>query len=679
MSTRQSGKMVDPCPSIDTIHPDVLKQFPHLFEPLSIGNLCIRNRVFISAHTTVLAENGGPGEKLIAFLEAKAKGGAGLIVSEAVNAHPSGSESKHELCSWEPTFAEGLKKLRERLDLYGTILFVQLFHSGGGGTHAGMMEKSPNIQPSNISFLCEGLVGTSHALRLEEVEDLIQGFAKSALICKDNGAHGVEVASAHGYLIHRFLSPLHNQRTDRFGGDFNKRLNFLREILIAIRKKVGEGFPVGVRIGCDDFIEESLSNDDVIKICKTLDQEKLVDFLDITGSHEFINRSLIHHYAVMDDKLGHMVPKVSNIRKAVSVPVFHAGRIINPRQAEDILAAGDIDMAGMTRASIADPNLIKKTVEQREADIIYCSGCAQVCTGRVNRGMNVTCIQNPFTGREHAWGELTNAVKKKKIVVIGGGPAGMSFAWVAASRGHEVSLYDNHHELGGQILLAEQLPLCLELGTIARNLSRQVYQAGVKVYLNTSATCEIVMAQSPDEVVLATGSKPYLPLKVQGINQDHVFTLERAFAQPDLLGKSVLLIDNDGHQKGASTAAWLIKIGKKIQVVTEFSHVGCHFEMAMLGIRIDQMFFRNKIAIYPNYRLIEVGRKSVFLKDNYADTDFEIKDIDSVVVLYPPIAQTDLEEDLRDKVKKLHLIGDCLTPRNIEYATFIGARLARSI
>ncbi len=679
MSTRRSGKMVDPCPSLDTIHPDVLKQFPHLFEPLSIGNLYIRNRVFISAHTTMLAENGGPGEKLIAFLEAKAKGGAGLIISEAVNAHPSGSESKNELCSWEPFFPEGLKKLRERLDLYGTIFFVQLFHSGGGGTHAGIMEKGPNIQPSNISFLCEGLVGTSHALRLEEVEDLIEGFAKSALICKDNGAHGVEVAAAHGYLIHRFLSPLHNQRIDRFGGDFNKRLTFLREILIAIRKKVGGDFPIGVRIGCDDFIQESLSNDDIIKICKTLEQEKLVDFFDITGSHEFIDRSLIHHYAVMDDKLGHMVPEVSNIHRAVSVPVLHAGRIINPRQAEDILAAGHIDMAGMTRASIADPNFIKKTVEQREADIIYCVGCAQACMGRVNRNQHVTCFQNPFTGREHVWGELTNTTNRKKIVVDGGGPAGMSFAWVAASRGHEVNLYDDHHELGGQVLLAEQLPLCLELGTVARNLSRQVYQAGVEVYLNTSATSETVIAQNPDEVVLATGSKPYLPQNVQGINQNHVFTFERAFTQPDLLGDSVLLIDNDGHQRGASTAAWLIKIGKKVQVVTEFSHIGSNFEMSLLRVRIYQIFFKNKIPLYPHYRLIEIGRKSVFFKDNYADTDLEIKGIDSVVVLYPPIAQTELEKDLRASGKKLHLIGDCLTPRNIEYASFVGARLGRSI
>ena len=398
MSMQRIGEMVYPCPRTDTIDPAVLKQFPHLFTALDIGKIRVRNRIFISAHTTVLAENGGPGEKLIAFLEAKAKGGAGLIFTEAVNAHPSGSENMHELCSWEPFFAKGLRKLRERLDLYGTILFAQLFHSGGGGTHAGIMEKGPNLQPSNVSFPCEGLVGTSHALRLEEIEDLIEGFAKSSLICKDNGAHGVEVASAHGYLIHRFLSPLHNHRTDRFGGDFNKRLNFLREILIAIRKQVGEDFPVGVRIGCDDFIPESLSNDDMVEICKTLDQEKLVDFLDITGSHEFINRSLIHHYGVMDDKLGHMVPKVANIRKAVSVPVLHAGRIINPRQAEDILAAGVIDMAGMTRASIADPNFIRKTIEQREADIIYCVGCAQACMGRVNRSQHVTCIQNPFTG-----------------------------------------------------------------------------------------------------------------------------------------------------------------------------------------------------------------------------------------------------------------------------------------
>jgi hypothetical protein len=381
----------------------------------------------------------------------------------------------------------------------------------------------------------------------------------------------------------------------------------------------------------------------------------------------------------MDDKAGHMVSNVANIRKAVSVPVLHAGRIINPRQAEDLIAAGHLDMAGMTRASIADPGFLRKTVEQREADIIYCVGCGQACMGRVNRNQHVTCIQNPLTGREHKWGKLIRAKERKKIVVIGGGPAGMSFSMTAASRGHEVILYDAQHELGGQILLAEQLPLSLELGTVARNLSRQTYQSGVRVHLKTEANADTVCLENPDEIVLATGSKPYLPDNISGINQDHVFTLERAFMCPDLLGNSVLLIDNDGHQRGASTAAWLIKTGKKVSVASEFSLIGCHFEMALFRLRIYQMFFKHKIPLYPHYRLIEIGRKSVFFKDIYADTDLEIKGIDSVVILYPPVALTDLENDLIGRMQKIHLIGDCLTPRNIEYATFIGTRLGRSI
>src|SRR5690606_26090983 len=667
------------CPSADTAPPEVLKRYPYLFRPLYLKGLCIRNRVFISAHTTMLAEDGGIGDKLLSFLEAKARGGAGLIFTEAVNVDPSGSESKIELCSWEPLFVQGLRKLRDRFDLYGTILFVQLFHSGGGGTHAGMMEERPNIQPSPIPIHCEGLMGTGHALRLEEIEGLIQAFARAARICKDNGAHGVEVAAAHGYLVHRFLSPLHNQRDDYFGGDFDRRLNFLREILRATRAVVGEGFPVGVRIGCDDFIEESLSDQDYLSICKALDQEKLIDFLDITGSHEFIQRSLINHYGVMDDRAGHMVSRVARIRGAVSVPVLHAGRIIHPRQAEDILAAGHIDMAGMTRASIADPDFLRKAFEQREADIVYCVGCGQACMGRVNRGQHVTCIQNPFTGREHAWGRPTKTAHRKKIVVIGGGPAGMSFASVAASRGHQITLYDEHHELGGQILLAEQLPLALELGTVARNLSRQVCQVGVKVCLNTSVNSSEIVDQAPDEVVLATGSKPYLPHHLPGINDNHVFTLERAFAHPELLGNSVLLVDNDGHQRGASAAAWLIRNGKKVQVATEFSCVGCNFEMSLFRVRLFQMFFKYKVPLYPHYRLVQIERRSALFKDNYADTDFEIKGIDSVMVIYPPVARSELEEELRQKVKHLHLIGDCLSPRNIEYAVFLGAALARKI
>ena len=355
------------------------------------------------------------------------------------------------------------------------------------------------------------------------------------------------MAAAHGYLIHRFLSPLHNVRTDRYGGNFDKRLNFLRDILVAIREKTGPGYPIGVRIGCDDFLPESLSNDDYVQICRALVQEQLVDYLDITGSHEFLGRSLIHHYGTMDDKLGGMASRVARIREAVSVPVLHAGRIINPRQAEDLLASGALDMAGMTRASIADPEFLKKTAERREEDIRYCSGCAQACMGRVNRGQHVTCIQNPFTGRELVWQDRASSGVRKKIMVIGGGPAGMALSYVAADNGHDVALYDDHHELGGQILLAEQMPLCLELGTVARNLSRQVYRAGVAVHLNTRVTVEMIRAADPDEIVLATGSEPYLPHEVSGIDLPHVFTLETAFINPKGLGESVLLIDNDGR------------------------------------------------------------------------------------------------------------------------------------
>jgi hypothetical protein len=183
----------------------------------------------------------------------------------------------------------------------------------------------------------------------------------------------------------------------------------------------------------------------------------------------------------------------------------------------------------------------------------------------------------------------------------------------------------------------------------------------------------------PDEIVLATGSTPYLPADVKGINLPHVFTLEQAFVNSDRLGRSVLLIDNDGHQRGASLAAWLIKTGKKLTVASEFSHIGCHFEMALFRFRIYQLFFRNRIPLYPHYRLIEIGKRSVFFKDIYADTGLEIKNIDSVVVLYPPVANTGLENQLRGSCERIHLIGDCLTPRNIEYATFVGARLGRNI
>ena len=667
------------CPTFDDLSPEIKKKYPHLFNPLTILDLTIRNRVFISSHATMLAEEYAPGDRLIAYLEKKAIGGAGLIITEAAHPHPSSSEAVNELCIWEPSFSQGLQQLRERLDRYETKLFVQLFHSGGGGTHAGTMEKCPNVTVSNDDMLVEGIPGRAHILHENEIRDLIAGYAQSADVCQRHGAHGIEVSAAHGFLIHRFLSPLNNRRDDHFGGDFDRRLNLLRELFPAIRKEVGPSFPVGIRIGCNDFIKESLSHADIQRICETLDKEHLVDFFDITGSHEFIQRSIVNHYGMMDDKAGHLVEEVGQIKKALSVPVLHAARIINPRQAEDILASSAVDMVGMTRAHISDPELIRKTIQGREEDIIYCVGCSQSCVGRVVHDKHVTCIQNPNTGREFVWANLPEPLHKKRIAVVGGGPAGMAFAWTSQQRGHHVTLFDAKHELGGQILLAEQLPLCKEMGTVARNLSRQVTEAGVDVCLNTRVTVDDFSNSSFDEIVIATGSKAYLPTDVAGMPHAKVFTLEDAIGHPQKLGDHVILIDNDGHQRGASTAVWLIEIGKQLRIVTEFSHVGCHFEFQMLKVRLYQHLYKNRIPMHPNYRWVEVTDTHLTFVDQFASTPFTLDAFDSVVVLYPPQAQAVLGNALGETGIDPHYIGDCLSPRNIEQATFDGVKLARKL
>jgi len=667
------------CPTFDDLSPELQKRYPNLFNPLTILDLTIRNRVFISSHASMLAEDYAPGDRLIAYLEKKAVRGVGLIITESANAHPSSSENVNELCIWEPSFAQGLERLRERLDRYETKLFVQLYHGGGGGTHAGTMEKCANVTVSNDDMLVEGIPGRAHILTENDVWDLIAGFAESAGVCKRHGAHGIEITAAHGFLLHRFLSPLNNRRDDHFGGDFDRRLNLLREMFRAIRKEVGPSFPVGVRIGCNDFLKESLSHADMMRICKTLDQEHLVDFFDMTGSHEFVQRSLVNHYGMMDDKAGHLVEEVGQIKNTLSVPMLHAARIINPRQAEDILASSAVDMVGMTRAHIADPELIRKTVEDRELDILYCVGCSQSCVGRVVHDRHVTCIQNPNTGREFVWANLPNPPKEKRIAVVGGGPAGMAFAWTSGQRGHQVTLFDANHELGGQVLLAEQLPLSKEMGTVARNLSRQVTEAGVEVRLNTRVTVDDIKNGSFDEVIVATGSRPYLPTDVAGMPSAKVFTLEDAVRNPKKLGDRVILIDNDGHQRGASMAAWLIDIGKQLRIVTEFSHLGCHFEFQMLKIRLYQQIYKNKTPVYPNYRWVEITDKSLHFEDQFASTPFTIDAFDSVVVLYPPQAHSSLGEALTEAGIAAHLIGDCLSPRNIEQATFEGVKLARAL
>jgi len=262
---------------------------------------------------------------------------------------------------------------------------------------------------------------------------------------------------------------------------------------------------------------------------------------------------------------------------------------------------------------------------------------------------------------------------------FGGGPAGMAAAWTAGRRGHDVTLFETAGELGGQVRRAPQLPLSLELGSVVRNLARQVEIAGVDVSLNVHATPSHVEELEADEVILATGSHPYIPSTIPRHEKARVFTLPEAMAHPAALGDSVLLVDNDGHQRGASAAGWLLGLGKKLKIVTEFTHVGCHFEFAMLHFRLYELLHRHEITVMPNYRVEEIHADTVDVADNYAGCRRTLSGHDSVIMIYPQIANTDLETSLRKTFPHLHRVGDCLSVRNIEIAVYWGARLGSQL
>ncbi len=668
----------------------------YIWTPLTIGGTTVKNRIMMPAETLDYGQDNILSDRHIAFYRERAKGGAALLITEQQGAHPVSKGSFYFGCTaWEKRAIPQYAKLADTVHEYGAKQFVQLFTPGVHDKGTMIVDEwRPLWAASRVPSVIHR--ETPMVMEQAQTDDLVKGFGVSALNVKVAGLDGVEIHGAHSYGVGQFLSAAYNQRTDRYGGSVRKRCQLAIEIGEEIHRKVGQDFTVGIRLSFDEFMGEAgITQEQAEEQLEILAATGLFDFFNISGGgyHTF-------HWAVapMGSKYGFMIPFGKRAKEIVGsrARVFIVGRIVDLSMAEQIIVDGAADMVAMARAHLADPFLVAKMREGREKEIIKCVG-ANECVARLFENREVICMMNPVSGREGQWGQGTlKMVSKdaaKKIVVIGGGLAGMKTAAVAAKRGHKVVLLEKEPMLGGHVNVLKQLPTRAEWHTAIDNLTREMEVAGVEARLGVNATKEAIAQENPDAVVCATGASyttaapsPYRPERraIPGCDQKNVIDVstatKRALQDPTSLGKRVLIVDETASYLPLGLAEVLAaQGGVEVEVITPHLFVGEDLvrtlDMPMLfprlvaaGVRLTAQHFIEKIE----GNIVEVYHL-------WGGAHRFIGDVDTVVISSMRTPNDGLFNAIRDSFKEVHRVGDVVAPRKPMAVIYEGEKLGREI
>lgn len=643
--------------------------FPHLFAPLRIRGATIRNRIMSTGHDTVLPVDGTVNDALIAYHLARARGGVGLIVTQVAGVHETARYTSHLLMATTDDCIPGYRRLAEALHAEGVTVFSQLFHPGREIMESAdgllAVAYAPSVSPNERFHVMP------RALTLPLIEEIVAGYAAAARRMRAAGLDGVEVVASHGYLPAQFLNPRVNRRGDGYGGDEAGRLRFLREVLQGVRAATDEDFVIGLRISAGERDEEGLTGDEALAACVALEAE--LDYVNVTTGTSASVGGAVHIAPPMAFAPGYVAPDAGAFRKALKVPVFVAGRINQPQEAEAILAAGQADVCGMTRALIADPEMPAKAARGAVDDIRACIGCNQACIGHFHKGLPVSCIQHPETGRELVYGQLAPALRRKRVMVVGGGPAGMKAAVTAARRGHSVTLYEAGPQPGGQALLAQLLPRRAEFGGIVTNLLREMELAQVTVRRGQRVTAELLASEWPDAVILATGAVPHVPADLVQDGSLQVVTAWEVLRGEVKIGARVVVADWRCDWIGPGVAERLAKAGSSVVLAVNGLHAG---EVLPLYVRdnIAAELHRLRVEVRPYMRLFGTSGGSVFLQHVPSGEAVEVEGVDTLVLCLGHRPVDDLSEAVAALGIELHMAGDCLAPRTAEEAVYDGLR-----
>ena len=649
-----------------------------VFQPIRIGNLEIPNRVVRAAHGTGFARD-GIGDQFIDFHLERAKGGVGLTILEASPVHPSTDLMVH-VRSDDDNVIAGYRRMMDKIRPHGMRVFQQLWH--GGHQYMGLggtMPLSASALPSNNN----GLV--PWPMTQEEIAEIIDGFASAALRCQQGGLDGVELHAAHGYLFMQFLSTLSNSRSDHYGGTLENRMRLLLEALRAVRKAVGDDYPVGVRVSASTATG-GLREDELITVIQALESEGLIDFLDASFGDYYSLDSIIGD---MHSPAGYELESSARVVATAKVPRIISGRFRTLEEVEQVLHEGTADMVSMVRAHIADPALVRKTREGRSEEVRPCLGCNQGCLGGAALTGNVGCTVNIAMGREGTLSEdlISGVETPTKVFIVGGGPAGMEAARIAALRGHRVVLAEAGGDLGGAVNVARRAPHLHGLADATNWLQQEIYRLGVEVRLGTYMDANEVRAEVADHVIVATGSLPRadgqqiaIPGELpRGVEHPHVINSTDLLTNPRLkLGASALVLDDVGHYEAIAVAEFLIDNGIAVTFVTGHPMFAPTAERFGRTIPALERLHRGSFDLLTRYALVEVQPGQCLVRPLQGSRLRTVL-ADTVVLVTVNDPLRDLYDELRTEHPSIHIVGDASAPRDMQAAIAEGHLVARAL
>jgi dimethylglycine catabolism A len=651
---------------------EVLKQ---LLDPIDVGPFVLRNRIISTGHTTAYNPDGLIGEQEIAYHARKAQGGIALSTTGSTAVHPSGGAPQmHLLVNFDDSVLPGYTKLAAAMHGHGARMLVQLTHlaSGFSSHHTG----HPTWAPSQM--MGEFARELPHVMTTDEIETLLHAFHQAAARVRASGLDGVELQAFAASLAIQFMSPYTNRRTDQWGGSLENRLRFTLEMVRVCREALGRDRALAMKIAGDELVAGGLHLPEMQEIVRLLDATGMIDFYVVASGNNMERFARVDHWPPTPARQGLHAPLAAGIRQVTTRPVAALARIVNPRLAERLIAEGTCDMVAMVRANIADPDLARKLAEGRLDDIRPCVGDSTACIDRILDGEPMRCIYNPSIGREIQWGATPRAPVARRVVVVGGGPAGLEAARVAAERGHGVVLFEREGELGGNALVTAKQPGREEMIGIATWLARQARAQGVDVRLHTEATVAEVTAERPDVVILATGARSPEP---DGFGPEAGIPVVSAWAvlsgtvKP---GRRVLVIDHTGQQMGCAVAERVVDEGGTAEVVSRQFHPAIDCGLTNT-VSLYRRLFRKGVELTAHHDLRSVWDGTVTLFNYYNQRERRVEGLDMVVVVTLAVPDDRLLVPLQKARLEVHAIGDCVAPRDIEYATYEGHRVGRQI
>ena len=648
--------------------------YDNIFEPLKVGSIELRNRIVRSPHGTGLA-----GEDLITYHEARAKGGVGMSTIQATGVHssaPQGIPLYNDKC--KPFLTE----IADRIRPHGMKLFIQLYHPGAG--YSPLMGMPENWSASAIPNPMAGVIPIEMTKAM--IDSVVESFATAAARVRDCGLDDIDIHASSGYLIHEFLSPALNHRNDEYGGSLENRMRFMFEVIDAVKSEVGDSVVVGVRIPNEDYVPGGLTADINAEIAKAVDP--VADYISLHMGAYWRFHKLI---APSDEPLGVEMKANAIIKPVITKPTMVTGRIMTLDHASSILASGEADMVSMVRALIADPNLVNKARNRQESKIRPCIGTNMGCVGQLMTGGRLGCVVNSSAGKEQvlSFEPQDRVSQPKKILVVGGGPAGLEFARTAALRGHQVELHEAMKTLGGQVVMAASAPKRGDIGTIVDWLAEEIETLGVDVHLNSYVDEEVIAQIAPDEVVLATGTTP----RIDGMQQSTPaisipgFDLPHVYSSWDLLGFGritqlegpAVVYDDSGTFEAISVADILLSKGLQVTMVSRNDSVGAklNYPPVTAGAARERLY-SGDFNFIGAHHLLEINSDEVSIGVLFTD---RVRVLPARTVVFVGFNEPNraLWQSLQGNGPASHMIGDVRGMNSILSAIHAGNELGRNI